>query len=224
MYIMKQVDRIVYVGGLNTGQASADKVGNDLSRRGDYRDVEVLTFSQVVRNPELLQKIGKDAAALMTHSAGAVHLDEIGEHLQDKRIDTIAPPVKRSALALATGRTVSKLYKLLESTEGDPERKAQVMELIRDQGREIARHPWANLSQLGRVAAFDIRDYAKRNPGIIVGTMSNDSYFNDDVQKSYLYSLDRPPYDITFIEGEHDDTALEPRRVLDEHYRQAPLR
>lgn len=203
------IDRIVYIGGVNGGEAGRDDVANELSRRNDFASVEAFTFSEANRNPDDVTRALAYAKVALTHSAGdivATNLLVLGQN-DTTELHAIAPPVRRSVLELMGKRTLQKTASMHMSVSSWS-RAQRVLRYDVDAARELALHPISNLRPLRAVGEFDWRELPVGHQ--VVGLMDNDRYFGDAAYDK-LHS-------VVPLHGEHDELLLDPRAVLEEFY------
>ncbi|HRJ91174.1 MAG TPA: hypothetical protein PLU21_03095 [Candidatus Saccharibacteria bacterium] len=212
---MKLVDRCVFVGGFGSSEETVVPVAHALEQRGDYKSIEAIGFSEARKNPEIFGRMTADAAAILTHSAGV--LLALDSAPNGQKIHAIAPPIRRSAIELATTRTVRKaitMHRNIDTTL----RRIAVQDYERASARELLHHPFANFSQLGRIAGFDIRDQSGFNRPFYVGLMDQDEFFGmseEDYQTLIGYGNNVQYFPLA---GEHDELLLDPQMTLDEYY------
>jgi hypothetical protein len=205
--------QILLQGGFLTSKEVLEKVAKPIEARTDGH-VNVITFSDQRRYPDLLSKLQKEAGQIVTHSAGILSVD-----LALTRADVVAVappsyPVSRRALALRSFRATRQMSQDAKAHKPGVDRYNKGMM------DELVKHAWSNLWPFikGDFSHFDgvniIQD-PKLVPCDEIGNrilvlMKDDLYF-PFVEQKYEY-----PEDIVVLSGSHDRLLIDPQRTVSE--------
>lgn len=205
-----------YIGGLNNGRRSAERVAEALERRqGNGRPVNAFTFSDWVNDPEEVEKAMR-GAGVGTHSAAARALQ--GANFSSAFM--LNPPLPRRIGGLIM-RGVLNPGRMFIPGVGlhAPADLLASASYIASSTAELASHPIANLGQLRQISEFDavrvatgLKSAGKDVDGIV--WTDNDMFFKPSEADLDGLRVAGVPYQI--VSGEHDEVVLRPDQFFEE--------
>jgi hypothetical protein len=210
------MSRVLYLGGFGNGRASVEGVGSALEKH--FEEVDVLTFSDYVKNPQVVQRASKNVH-LITHSAGALAIADAS--ISPHRADLLNPPL-RSDVPRLIARTIVKQARMIAPGMGVHHTGdiAAVVKYSAGSLAELAAHPLANLGNLSRISRFDSVQAAiqARQEGVYSRVLwtEDDAYFKPTAEN--ITDLHSNGIRVEIVPGEHDEVVLRPQNFVDQMF------
>lgn len=223
LYLPKEAGRVVVVGGFGSGKKQVEYL-TDAAREHfkqhlglDGADVKGITLADATDDFERTRD-EIDGTHIVTHSAGIVAVNEAAKlGGEPESVSAFAPPSPKGLGGLIARAGMKPFLEAWAS----PEDAVEVLGLNVQVGKNILRHPYKNLRNLGRIACYDIDNEVAnllrpRTDGdqgdyfIHFGHMSQDGF-------GFKYPpVQSGEYQSVILEGIHDKLLIKPQEVLEE--------